>query len=63
MKTPAIDSDIKNAFIFSCFTGLKYSEVNSLTFVQIEGNYLKIRRKGALEEEKLKLHPKAQTPL
>jgi integrase len=61
MKTPAMDSDIINAFIFSCFTGIKYSRVKNLTFGQIEENYLKIRRKGATEEEKLKLHSKAQS--
>lgn len=61
MKTPAIDSDIKNAFIFSCFTGLKYSQLATLSFEQIESNYIKIHRQGGMEEEKLKLHPKAQS--
>jgi integrase len=36
VKTPCIKPLVKNSFLFSCFSGLRYSDVKSLTWGQIQ---------------------------
>lgn len=46
LKTPAASCiETKNAFIFSCFTGLRVSDIYKLRFSMIRDNVLSIRQK------------------
>ena len=36
IKTPCTKPIIKNAFLFSCFSGLRYSDVRALTWGQLQ---------------------------
>ncbi|MCK4358809.1 MAG: site-specific integrase [Candidatus Cloacimonetes bacterium] len=54
-NTPARNIHVKNAFIFSCFTGLRLSDILSLTFNQIEGEYLIYKQQKTNEFERIKL--------
>lgn len=44
LNTPSLDREVKNAFLFSCFTGLRLSDVKDLTFDQINEGYLIVRQ-------------------
>ncbi|MFW9942939.1 MAG: tyrosine-type recombinase/integrase [Candidatus Thorarchaeota archaeon] len=55
-KTPAADIEVKNAFIFSCYTGLRISDIRSLTFDKINGNYLDFTQQKTNGYERIKLH-------
>ena len=59
IDTPAPDIEVKNAFIFSCFTGLSISDIRELTFDRINEGYLDFRQQKTQGVERLKLHPKA----
>jgi integrase len=59
IETPSADLEIKNAFIFSCFTGLRISDIRELTFNRINEGYLDFRQQKTKGVERLKLHPKA----
>jgi len=39
-KTKCKNAEVKRAFLFSCFTGLRYSDVKKLTWKEIKGNKL-----------------------
>lgn len=47
--------EIKNAFLFSCFTGLRLSDIVALTFEQIQDGYLHFTQKKTKSQERLKL--------
>lgn len=38
------NTDTKNAFLFSCFTGLRFSDVQALTWENIRGNTIEFRQ-------------------
>jgi site-specific recombinase XerD len=38
LKTPQTNSEICNAFLFSCFTGLRYSDIDKLKFSDIKND-------------------------
>lgn len=59
MQTPSPDREIKNAFIFSCYTGLRISDIRELTFDRIRNVYLDFRQQKTQGVERMKLHPKA----
>ena len=39
-----IDYNVRNAFVFSCFTGLRISDIYKLTWEDVKDNYLKLRQ-------------------
>ena len=39
-KTECRDNRVKRAFLFACFTGLRYSDVDKLRWNQIQGSFL-----------------------
>jgi len=56
IKTPFKYELTKNGFLFSCFTGLRYSDVKALTFEQIQDGYIYFIVKKTNRPEKLKLN-------
>lgn len=56
---PAADREVKNAFIFSCYTGLRISDIRQLTFERIQQGYLYFRQQKTDGVERMKLHSKA----
>ena len=42
--------DLKNAFLFSCFTGLRFSDVTRLTWKNVDGNVLRYKQKKTNDE-------------
>lgn len=44
METQCKNNEIKQAFLFSCFTGLRLSDVKKITFDNIENGYYKIQQ-------------------
>jgi integrase len=59
MHSPAADREVKNAFIFSCFTGLRISDIRNLTFDQIKDGNLYFRQKKTKGLVNAKLPPNA----
>jgi integrase len=59
IAVPIPDQEIKNAFIFACFTGLKISEIKNLKFNQIDHNFLILYDGETKDSRGLKLHQKA----
>ena len=57
--TPCDDEAVKSAFFFSCFTGLRISDIEALTFDNIENGYLKFKQKKTNGIDRMKLHPEA----
>jgi site-specific recombinase XerD len=39
-KTPCGNDQVKQAFLFSCFSGLRYSDVDRLTWDKVKGEYI-----------------------
>lgn len=48
-KTDCQIKDVKKAFLFSCFTGLRFSDVKSLTWGDIKENQIRIRQQKTKE--------------
>ncbi len=44
-KADCIDQETKRAFLFSCYTGLRISDVKKLTYSDIQGDRLQFRQK------------------
>lgn len=58
-STPSYDIEVKNAFLFSCFTGLRISDIRELTFEKFLDGYLHFRQQKTDRVERIKLHPEA----
>lgn len=43
--TPCKDMEVKRAFLFSCFTGLRLSDIRALTWEQIKGEAIEFRQR------------------
>jgi len=59
IKQPCGNDDVREAFLFSCNTGMRYQDVNSLAWKQIRGEtieFVQLKTGGA---EKLPLSPSA----
>jgi integrase len=59
VKTPANNIQTRNAFLFSCFTGLRLGDIEALTFKQISNGFLTFNQHKTDESQRLKLHPQA----
>jgi len=57
--TPKPNIDTCNAFLFSCFTGLRISDLRALTFDQIQDGYLEFKQQKTGQNERIKLKPTA----
>jgi len=53
--TPKTNFDTCNAFLFSCFTGLRLSDVINLTFDQVKDGYIEFKQQKTGQNERLKL--------
>ena len=60
MKTPCLSSAVKNAFIFSCFTGLRLSDVKSIKNGDINGVHLRRRQQKTKDFVTMKLAVEAK---
>jgi len=58
-ETPCKDNDVKNAFLFSCFTGLRISDIRNIEFNNIENNYIRFTQKKTYGIERMKLSQEA----
>ena len=60
IKTPFIEhQQLKNAFLFGCFTGLRISDIRQLTFDNIENEYIVFKQKKTSGQERIKLSKNA----
>jgi integrase len=51
--------DVKDAFLFSCFTGLRFSDIENLKFTDIDGDRLRIHQQKTDRNFTIKLHTTA----
>jgi len=58
-KTPCVNSEVKRAFLFSCYTGLRLSDIMNLEWSNIEGSNLDFKQKKTKNYEYLPLSPTA----
>ena len=58
-KTPCANNQVKQAFLFSCFSGLRYSDVDQLTWDQVKGEYLEYTQTKTGTPERLPLSVQA----
>ena len=58
-KTPCGNDQVKQAFLFSCFSGLRYSDVDRLTWDKVKDNYLEFTQTKTGEPERLPLSAQA----
>lgn len=65
IKTPIINTEIRDAFIFACYTGLRWCDVEDLYWEEIKGDKLttKIIQQKTGKPVELTLHPIALTIL
>jgi len=59
VETPINNRQTRNAFIFSCFTGLRLEDIIELPFKAINEGYLYFRQIKTTEDDRMKLHPVA----
>jgi integrase len=59
IKTPCKIPDVKRAFLFSCFTGLRFSDIQKLTWGEIRNETIHFRQKKTYGFEHLPLHKNA----
>lgn len=62
LKSPCVNQQIKTAFLFSCYTGLRWVDVKTLRWQQLKGNNLvtRIIQKKTGRPVVLTLHPIAE---
>lgn len=60
IDTPCEDVDIKRAFLFSCFTGLRWSDVEKLQWSEIQNDQIQFRQQKTGSFEYMPLHPTAK---
>jgi len=58
-KIPSPHEHLKNGFLFSCWTGLRLSDIEKLKWSEIQDNYLVFRQKKTKGVERMKLHKNA----
>lgn len=58
-KTSCANDQVKQAFLFSCFSGLRYSDVDRLTWDKVKGEYLEFTQTKTGEPERLPLSVQA----
>lgn len=58
--TPCGNEHVRNAFLFSCFSGLRYSDLISLTWDNIRDGYIEFRQQKTGRSERLPLSPQAR---
>jgi len=58
-RVPCPNEQVKQAFLFSCFSGLRYSDVDSLSWEKVKGEYLEFTQKKTGEPEYLPLSTQA----
>ena len=56
---PCENEQVKNAFLFSCFTGLRISDIRALTFNSIREGYLHFQQQKTRGVERIKLSQSA----
>lgn len=54
-NTPCMSEETKNAFLFTCFTGLRLSDVKNLKFSDLDNGYLNFRQIKTKGFERVKL--------
>jgi integrase len=59
-KTSFHNKQTTRAFLFSCYTGLRFSDIKSLTFDNIQGEYLVMRQQKTKGAERMKLSKNAK---
>lgn len=59
-ETACANDQVKQAFLFSCFTGLRYSDVDALTWGQIKNGFIEFSQAKTGEAERLPLSEQAQ---
>ena len=52
-------TEVKNAFLLSCFTGLRLSDIRALTWKEVEGGYLYFRQRKTKGIDRMLLTPDA----
>ncbi|MCF7794515.1 MAG: site-specific integrase [Candidatus Cloacimonetes bacterium] len=55
-NTPCNYNDLKNGFLFSCYTGLRFSDILDLKFNDIINNKIKVMQNKTLNEVEIPLH-------
>ena len=58
-----INQNIKNAFLFSCFTGLRISDIKSLTWKNVKEQRLEVLQKKTSDTLRMKISSSAQNIL
>jgi integrase len=59
-KTDFIKPQLKNAFLFSCFTGLRFVDIKDLKFENIRNSFLIFQQNKTAEPLRIKLHSTAK---
>jgi len=59
-KCPYRNEQVKAAFLFSCFTGLRWSDVGALTWDKVREGYLEFRQLKTGEQERIPLGEEAK---
>ena len=59
IDTPSPNEQTKRAFLFSCFTGLRFSDIQKLTFNEIRDGYLHFRQEKTGDLQRLPLSANA----
>lgn len=59
-KTPCPNDQVKQAFLFSCFSGLRYSDVDHLTWDKIRDGFLEFSQQKTGDPERMPLSEEAK---
>lgn len=60
---PCPDAEVGRAFLFGCFTGLRYSDIKALRYDQVEGQRLILRIRKTGKTEYIEMNSQAQEVL